>query len=140
MDFVLINEDEGQQFHTVDMPWLGSHALVLKERAVEALKSILLAHGEVLPLICCPELWLFNATCVIDALDHDESDIVRFRNGRIMDVRRYVFKPSCISKLQAFKISDFRVSPIFVSQEFVNQCAIARLSGVEFELIWESGE
>jgi hypothetical protein len=48
----IIREDEGQTLHESDSPWLGSHALVFKARAVKALGPLLREYGELLPLLC----------------------------------------------------------------------------------------
>lgn len=136
LEFALITEDEGRRLDQVDMPWLGSSALVLKQRAVDALLPILVAHGELLPLTSRPKLWIFNATHVVDALDEPASDVTRFSSGRIMFVGRYVFKPAPICTLAAFRIPNLRVSPIFLSQAFVDRCVAAQLTGVEFEQVW----
>lgn len=45
-----VQADERQAFKPSDFPWLGSHALVMRRTAVEALQGLLDLHGEVLPL------------------------------------------------------------------------------------------
>ena len=47
----LVKEDErGRPFQQSDIPWLGGHAPVLRERAAAALASVLSRDGELLPL------------------------------------------------------------------------------------------
>jgi hypothetical protein len=44
-----VTADEGQAFNTSDFPWLGSHVLVMRRPAIDALQEILQSSGEFLP-------------------------------------------------------------------------------------------
>src|SRR2546423_13873416 len=74
----LITSDEaGVSLAKSDMPWLGRHAPVLRQRAWVALHEVLSCFGEFLPLRCEGSgLHLFNTTTVIDALDEDRSTLI----------------------------------------------------------------
>lgn len=74
-----------------DFPWLGEHASILKKPAVDALAPVLAQYGQLLPLRG-ENVWLFNVTTVLDALDREKSSIVYFDDGDILDIERYVFK------------------------------------------------
>jgi hypothetical protein len=65
-----VRADERQAFNLSDFPWLGSDALVVRRAAVDALRDLLDAIGEVLPQSIDDgiELFVLNAR-VIDALD-----------------------------------------------------------------------
>jgi hypothetical protein len=45
-------DEEGHLLEEADMPWLGSHALVLGKRAVEILGELIAADVDLLPLEC----------------------------------------------------------------------------------------
>jgi len=133
----LHRENEGKALREADAPWLGAHVLILRRRAITALGSLLRENGELLPLDCPgTELWLYNVTHVIDALDEAASTIDRFPDGRIILVRKPVFYKDRIKGVDAFKYSHRRGRPICVSQRFVDHWHAARLTGVEFKQVW----
>lgn len=134
----VITKDEGEALRESDSPWLGSHALIFRKRAVEKLRVLLEEYGELLPLAATGvELYVYNPTTVLDALDESASGARRFSSGRIMNITRYVFKPEIIRNSGIFKLSCVRVSPTFAHQEFVDLWAAANLRGLEFKLIYE---
>jgi len=137
IDFVIVAADEGKRLREVDMPWLGSHALIVTRRALDALSSIVCGHAESLPLASQPPLWILNPTNVLDALDVANSDVVRFSSGRIMRVRRYAFRDGLVGALPIFKITGLRASPTFVSDAFVEEYRAAGLTGLVFKQVWE---
>jgi hypothetical protein len=135
----LIQEDEqGRQLRYSDIPWLGNHAPVLRNPASRALSPALLTDGELLPLACDEaQLVVFNVTTVLDALDLDQSDVVRFpSSGRIMKVRSHAFR-SIPADVGAFKVPELLSGPVFVTEEVVAAASGAKLRGVGFELLWE---
>ena len=132
----LLKEDESQRFLPSDMPWLGHHAPVLKERAVDALKPALIKDGELLPLACDDaDMWVFNTTTILDALDLDQSDLVEFSSGRIMRVKSYVFRSDRLRGVCAFKVPQLIRSSLFVTDEVVERAST--LTGVGFKLLWD---
>lgn len=133
----IIREDRGRSLSPSDAPWLGPQALVLKPPAIEALQLLLSTHGELLPVRCAgPPVFIYNVTGVIDALDENASEVVRFNGGRILRIDRYVFKPDRIGATRIFKIPNLRVSPTFVAEEFVQRWKSSGLKGLEFRRVW----
>lgn len=73
--------------------FLGSCVPALSLKAVDALRDLLEPAGELLPLECEVEpLWVFNCTRIVNLLDESASSIQRFNDGRIMWVRRHVWR------------------------------------------------
>ena len=135
----LVREEGGIAFKESDAPWLGGHALIFTKRAIEALGELLLASGELLPLLCDDaDLWIYNPIHVVDALDEGASEIIRFKDRRIMSVKRYVFHEDAVREEKIFKIKRLRVSPTFVGEAFVLAWNRAALRGLDFELVWEA--
>ena len=133
----LVHEDEGRRLLPCDSPWLGAHALILRQSAVEAIGETLVEHGELLPLDCSEvRLVAFNPTSVVDALDEEASSLLRFSSGRIMKINRYVFRRAVIERIPIFKIPNLRVSPTFLSEEVVELWTGAGLKGLEFKEVW----
>lgn len=134
----LVDKDErGRRLLPSDIPWLGEHAPVLRRKAVERFGSMLAADGELLPLACDEaELFVFNVTSVVDALDLDRSELLRFPStGRIMKVKTHVFRPERLSGVRAFKVPELLRSSLFVTDEVVR--VAGGLTGVGFKLLWE---
>lgn len=122
----LIHEDEGQM-------------LAPSSRVLEALGSVLRANGELLPLDCSEaELVIYNPTQLIDALDEAVSSMLRFGDGRIMMIQRYVFRPDVVTNVDIFKIPNLRVSPTFLSHRFVQEWNRSGLSGLDFKEVWSA--
>jgi len=88
-------EEEAEEPSYSDFPWLGEHAPILKQPAVEALAPVLTQYGQLLPLKG-EDVWLFNVTTVLDALDKEKSSIVYFDDGDILDIEQHVFKRDVI--------------------------------------------
>ncbi|NUQ78113.1 MAG: hypothetical protein HUU21_31665, partial [Polyangiaceae bacterium] len=117
--------------------WLGAYALIFRRSAIEALGPMLREHGELLPLECPEaELWVYNPTRVIDALDEEASTIERFKSGRIMGIKRYVFKAHLIEGVDIFKLPNLRGHSTFVSHRFVDLWNESGLKGLEFTPVW----
>ncbi len=121
-----------------DFPWLGEHAPILKRPAVDALAPVLVEHGQLLPMKG-EEVWLFNTTTVLDALDHEQSRIAYFDNGDILDIERHIFRREKIGAAQLFKLP-MRASAVYVTDSFVEQVGSAGLRGVSFIRVWTSAE
>lgn len=110
----------------------------MRRTAVNALRDILDASGEVLPLSTDDgvELFVLNAR-VIDALDEAKSSIMRFPGtNRIMRIKTVAFIASSIDDdVDVFRLPH-RASPTYVSQRFVDRVKAAGLRGLEFKKVW----
>ena len=132
-----VRADERHAFEPSDFPWLGSHALVMRRTAVEALLEILEAHGEILPLATDDgvALFVFNAR-VVDALDEARSSLVRFPGThRIMRIEKVAFVEAAVRDLDIFRLPN-RAGPTYVSERFVDRVEAAGLRGLQFEKVW----
>ncbi|TPM25280.1 hypothetical protein FJ955_23860 [Mesorhizobium sp. B2-2-2] len=130
---VMRRVSEGDPLYS-DFPWLGEHAPLLRKPAVDALEAYLLPYGQLIPLRG-EEVWLFNATTVIDALDEERSGIVYFDDGAILAIERYEFDADKIGTAEIFKLP-MRASPVFVNDTFVNRVHDAGLRAVSFKPTW----
>ncbi len=130
-------DDEGKPRAEADLPWLGGHVLVLRAHAAATLAPLLDRYGELLPLACPDaDLWLFNVLTVVDALDEENSELIRFDDGNILDVVRHEFRPDMAAGMAVFKVPQLLRGPLFVSDEFVEAVATAGLTGLEFIQLW----
>jgi hypothetical protein len=138
---IITKEYDGSPFAQTVSPWLGSYALILKQDGVVELRDYLSRIGEILPLNCSDErLHLWHPLAVIDALDISVSEVRRFESGRIMGITRHGFVAERLRGIEAFKIPDLRVSPVFYTESAARQ--ISRVVGttVEFKLVWSATE
>ena len=130
---------EGEDNRPSDFPWLVSHALVMRRRAVDALRDMFEAGGEILPLATDDdvELFLLNVTRVIDALDLASSQVWRFPgSGRIGSIDAAAFHEPLVRDVDFFKLPILRANEIFVGERFIERVQAAGLVGLAFELAW----
>lgn len=133
-----VRADERQAFRPSDFPWLGAHALVMRRNAVEALRVMLDASGEVLPLATDDgiELFVLNVTRVLDAIDEPRSEILRFPgSNRIMRIKSVAFLERVLGSADIFRLPH-RTSSTYVSDRFVKAVHDAGLKGLEFKRVW----
>ena len=140
---ILVQRDVPGRYKKVkiaDLPFTYS-ALVLRSSAVEALRDILEAHGEVLPLATLDgtELFVFNPRFVIDALDTERSTLERIPETNIVLIRKHVFIESMVRHVDIFRIP---IGPRekFFSDRFVERVKKAKLKGTDFIKLWSSDE
>ena len=138
MPVQLVKEDRGMPLATSDSPWLGAHALIFRAESIPCVHDILLNHGELLSLSCRDEnLFIYNATEKIDALDEITSSLQRFGNGRIMFIEKHSFFDGVVEGIDIFKITSLRVSPTFLSHRFVDRWNESGQKGLEFKQVWK---
>jgi hypothetical protein len=132
-----VRANDRQGFDPSDFPWLGSHALIMRLAAVDALRDILDANGEVLPLSTDDgvELFVLNAR-VTDALDEAKSSLMKFPGtNRIMRIKEVAFVASKIEGVDLFRLPH-RASSTYVSERFVQRVKAAGLRGLVFNKVW----
>lgn len=132
-----VRADEHHAFEPSDFPWLGSDALVMRRSAVDALRDILEANGEVLPLSTDDgvELSVLNAR-VVDALDEANSSLMKFPGtNRIMRIKKAAFVASKLEGIDLFRLPH-RASSTYVSERFVERVKAAGLRGLVFNEVW----
>ena len=136
---VRVRADERHDFSTSDFPWLGADALVMRRTAVEALRDMLAANGEVLPLSTDDgvDLFVLNAR-VVDALDEAKSSLMKFPGtNRIMRIKKVAFDPSAVGDADLFRLPH-RASSTYVSERFVERVRAAGLRGLVFNKVWSA--
>ena len=134
-----VRADARQAGKPSDFPWLGSHALIMRRSAMEALQDIWTADGEILPLATDDdvELFVFNAQ-VKAVMDEARSSLVMFpETNRIMQIKQIAFIEALIQGVDVFRLPH-RASATYVSQHFVDRVTSAGLCGLEFNCVWTS--
>lgn len=121
-----------------DFPWLTGCELIMRRRAVFALRDMLEAGGEILPLATDDGIALFalNVTRVLDALDEERSVVKRFPDSDgVMSIDEYVFHEDVVRDVPFFKLPHYG-SQIYVGEPFRQRVLEAGLVGLEFTLLW----
>jgi hypothetical protein len=132
---LLTEDDEGAPRGYSDFPWYGSHVLILRSGAAEGLRDTMRPYGEFLPLKGDGGLELFNATSVLDALDEDRSEIIRFDDGDILNIERYALRQEAIGNSLIFKLP-YRASHLYMQAGFIEQINDMGFCGIGFDLVW----
>jgi hypothetical protein len=109
--------------------------LILRRRALQALRDIVRPFAEILPVtIDGDEAWALNVRSV-GALDETRSRLLRFPDsGRIMRVTRPYFVKARIAGVSIFRLP-FRASPTYVARQFVEAVDAEKLEGLRFSEI-----
>ncbi|MBK9266782.1 MAG: hypothetical protein IPM54_44240 [Polyangiaceae bacterium] len=129
-----------QGFRPSDAPWACvGDILVFRRSAVDALRDILDAHGELLPLEDegGVELYAYNPRA-LDALDQVLSKGPRDDDGKLEGATYHVFIPSLVQGVDVFRLARERCGDIYVSDRFVERWKQAKLKGLDFRLVWDS--
>ncbi len=123
-----------------DAPYMFSAGvLVFRRSAVDALRDMLDAHGELLPLEDTEgvELYAHNPRS-LEALDHRLSVGARNEEGQVYVPDNHVFIPSVVEGVDIFRQKLERGGDIYLSERFLQRWKKAKLKGIDFILAWDS--
>lgn len=133
----ILRDEEHENRPRGDFASLGGVLPVFSRRAVEALRDVLDASGEILPLACTEgEYFAYNALKVVDALDEGRSALKRFKDGGVMRVVHHEFLPEKLHGVSIFKIPQTVRSRPYVTDDFVGRVREAGLVGFNFVPVW----
>ncbi len=121
-----------------DSPYAGA-CLIFRRSAVDALRDILDAHGELLPLEDegGVELYVYNPRA-LEALDHERTVGSRHENGRVYSPGNHVFIPSVVEGVDVFRQVQEKLGRVYLSDRFIQRWKQAKLKGLDFTLAWDS--
>ena len=123
-----------------DAPFMfKSGVMAFRRSAVDALRDMLDAHGELLPLEDAGgiELYAYNPR-VLEALDYSQSEGHRSPRGELAVVKKHVFFPSVVAGVDIFRQKEERGGIIYLSERFLQRWKKAKLKGLDFFLAWDS--
>ena len=142
-EMTLLTADErGEAHRFAYLPWLGSHVLVLRDEAIEAIGPLVAPHGQVLPLRASgARLAVFRPPLLAGALDEQASEFARFSSRRIMDLRVPVFRPLVVASASTFVLAEMPRGNMYLSGELVDAILATGFSaGTEFRLVFEASD
>jgi hypothetical protein len=129
-----------EAFRPSDAPYVFSGGvLVFRRSAVDALRDILDAYGELLPLEDegGVELFAYNPR-TLKALDHERTLGSRDDRGRVYLPHNHVFIPSVVEGVDIFREARPRNAGIYLGERFLQRWKQAKLKGLDFILAWDS--
>lgn len=135
-----VRPSKREGFRPSDAPYACmSNILIFRRSAVDALRDILDAHGELLPLEDeeAVELYAYNPR-VLDAFDQVLSKGPRDEYGKLEAATHAVFIPSIVDQADIFKAGSGRAKEIYLSERFLQRWKKAKLKGLDFFLAWDS--
>ncbi|MEW6706036.1 MAG: DUF1629 domain-containing protein [Pseudomonadota bacterium] len=110
---------------------------VFSERAKQVLGPHIDSLGQWLKLECDEApYWLFNITNVVDALDEQKSELLRFDSGKVMRIARFAFYPERVRGQFMFTVPQRPGVHNLVTDEFVKLVQQHKLTGFNFKLLW----
>jgi hypothetical protein len=80
--------------------------------------------------------WLFNVTHTVDALDEENSEVIRFSDGKVMRIAQFAFHPEKLRGELLFQVPQCLGTPNLVTQDFVDLVHQHGLTGFSFRLVW----
>lgn len=90
-----------------------------------------------MPLECGEtELFVFNASRSLSALNEERSDVMRFGEGRIMKINRHAFDAAVIADVEIFKLTEMPRGSVYLTGDAVEVIQQSGLAGTDFELVW----
>jgi hypothetical protein len=127
------NEDEGKRLTYSDAPDTNNSSyFMFRPSAIDALGEMLIENGELLPVDCPEEVYLYNVTNVVDALDTERTKFKRLDSGRIYMYDCPIFRQSMVCDQAVFRTPQEYKGIIFVTHRFVARWRAAKLKGLEF--------
>jgi len=107
--------------------------------ALETLGNLMKGAIEILPIEFEDTIWNgIYVTKILDAINHEKAKPVRLSSGKIIRFEKYAFLLDVVQGHHIFRISDKRLSFVFVSDEFKKCAETAELTGFNFECVWDS--
>lgn len=120
--------------------YIPSEFPVIDAAGKAALQNLIADNAEFLPLAFDEkECYVLNVTSVIDCFDYNKGKFTPRDNGRALFVKEYTFCEEEIGNADIFKLIDFPMSNIFVTDKFRNKVIENNLTGFYFELVWDDG-
>lgn len=114
----------------------------LSRRAAGRLGEVLLPYGEFLPVDCDEgEFVVYHCMNQLDgALDVDRSEGGRSRDGRLLSLKKPVFRPEVVRGQDVFRVPAPNPYSIFVSDAVVELANRSDLHGLQFSPTWQDSD
>ena len=120
-----------------DYPTIGLSVPAFSQRAVKGLGEMLVANGELLPLVSSIGTYFaFNVTTIVAALDHDQSEILWSVDAAwAMDIEHFAFIPESLAGATIFRPREVP-NYFLVTDAFVARARASHLRGMSLRKVW----
>lgn len=128
-------DDSGRPLRRSAVPWLSASTPVVRAEARSVVES-LPGRFELLSLDCDDaELWILNATRVLDAgIDEASSELFRLSSGKVVEIVRPVFLADVVADVPIFRLAQYPRNSIYVNEEWATR--LRALENVAFDVVW----
>ncbi|MGC7873762.1 imm11 family protein [Desulfosporosinus sp. SYSU MS00001] len=141
---VIKMNDQDRDRPLSDCPYLMPGISILNQKAIDKIWHLFSPYSELLPLSSYEgKFYIVHVTNILDCIDYQKSIFKRFKNSpesQIMRFIKYAFHSDKVGSNLIFKIIDQPKSTVFVTQEFVNYVNSTDITGLKFDLVWDSEE
>jgi hypothetical protein len=134
-------DEQGNPRRAVEVPWMGSHGLVVKPAARAVMEPLFGDAVQYIRISGTPyrQLHYVHVRRHADVLDEGRSDIIRFSPGPgIMDIRRHAFTSAVEWAGPIFKLRQDPRGSVYLTGMTVAALLGSNLTGLCFEKIWSS--
>lgn len=117
----------------VDFPFFAYGALLCSQAAWKVLEPHLAAEVELLPVdVEGFDYQLLNPLCVIDCLDKEQGQFTRYKTGRVIEIKHYVFDEDKLNGVYLFKTPEFTRTQLYATDAFRDILEGNNFEGLEF--------
>jgi hypothetical protein len=119
-----------------DLLYMYPHLLCVEEARLAEMAWIPDSCGEWVELhSSAGQYYGLHCTRLIDALDMNFSDVDRFTNGKLMQIRRYTFLSRLIERELLFRLQSNPMLDLYCTDTFVSMAA-SFTSGLHLKQVW----
>lgn len=86
------------------------------------------------------QLFAINVLVNRDYLDEENSEIEYRADGRVKQIKNYVFKNNCKVDVPIFKLAKYDMDTIFISEQFISLAEKEKLTGLNPQKIGKVDE
>lgn len=132
---IIVTEFNGKRLSYSDAPWRMTFDMFVRESARQAFDG---SGAKLLP-VSCNDGALFAVACpVVPAYDLEQTVPRRIPGvTRVMGAKKPVFRPELVEALHVFRDNSLDcMSPVYVTERFVERWQGLGLKGLEFGQFW----
>ena len=121
-----------------DFSYIMAGVMAAQRATIATLPNQLRQEVETFPLsITGHDVGIIRTLNVVDCLDEGSSEIVRFTDGEVFLVNRYVLREALLKETFLFKLPQFLYSRLYATEHFYNFINEQEFTGLKFDLIYE---
>ncbi len=133
---VVLDEEEGLDSGADFLRFSSGGVIACNQRGKDAVYPLVKEEVEFLPLTHSIEpYYVVNVVKTYPCFDYERSEVTCFPSGNLKGVGKIALKPDCNGKSPIFKIEEFLLSMIFVTDVVKQTVEDYKLQGLTFEQV-----